>query len=110
MSRVRVRTERSATLFAALGSAARLQLLSRLGDGDEHSITELTGDLDLTRQAVTKHLRVLEDAGIVAGQRVGRETRFCIQPDSITQARDYLNRVSSQWDEAIERLRNAVEK
>ena len=96
-------------VFAALGSNTRLELLSRLGDGKEHSITALTGDLDLTRQAITKHLRVLQRAGMINSRRVGRESRFAIRPGSIAQARDYLTRVSEQWDDAIERLRERVE-
>ena len=96
-------------MFAALGSVTRLELVSRLSDGREHSITALTDGLDQTRQAITKHLRVLQHAGIVNSQRVGRESRFTIRPGSITQARDYLAGVAAQWDEAIVRLRAAVE-
>ena len=101
--------EAAVPVFSALGSVTRLELLSRLGDGSEHSITALTDDLDLTRQAITKHLQVLQDAGIVAKRRVGRESRFAIRPQSIAQAKDYLARISNQWDEAIERLRIHVE-
>lgn len=96
-------------MFAALGCDTRLELISRLSDGREHSITALTDGLDLTRQAVTKHLQVLQHAGIVDSQRVGRESRFTIRPDPITHARDYLTQVSDQWDEAITRLRVTVE-
>lgn len=99
-----------APVFAALGCATRLELLARLSDGNERSITALTNDLDLTRQAITKHLNVLQDAGIVESRKVGRESRFTIQPGSIAHARNYLTRISDQWDDAIERLRLAVEK
>ena len=109
MSRLEAPSDPPAPVFAALGCVTRLELVSRLSDGRQHSITALTDGLDLTRQAVTKHLRVLQDAGIVDSQRVGRESRFSIQPGPITQARDYLARVSDQWDEAIARLRAAVE-
>ncbi len=97
-------------MFAALGSVTRLELVARLSDGQEHSIAALTDGLDLTRQAITKHLQVLQQAGIVHSQRVGRESRFTIRPDSITHAKDYLTRVSDQWDQAISRLRAAVEQ
>ena len=100
----------SAPVFAALGDTTRLELVSRLSDGKQHSIVQLTDGLDLTRQGVTKHLRVLERAGMVSCQRVGRETRFTISPDPIARARDYLTRASAQWDEAIERLRASVEE
>ena len=99
-----------APVFAALGSAARLELVSRLSDGQERSITALTEGLDLTRQATTKHLRVLQDAGVVDCRRIGRENLFTIRLGSIKQASNYLTRVSQQWDTAIARLRAAVEK
>ena len=110
MLQARTRGNQQAPVFAALGCVTRLELLSRLGDGRDYSITELTDGLDLTRQAVTKHLRVLQQAGIVSRRRVGRESRFTIQPDPITQAKDYLTRVSDQWDKSIARLRAAVEQ
>ena len=97
-------------MFAALGCVTRLELISRLSDGKEYSITALTDGLDLTRQAITKHLQVLQHAGIVNSQRVGRESRFTIRPGPITQAKDYLTRVSDQWDKAIARLRATVEQ
>jgi DNA-binding transcriptional ArsR family regulator len=96
-------------VFAALGCVTRLELLSRLSDGRNYSITELTDGLDLTRQAITKHLQVLQHAGIVNSQRVGRESRFTIRPGPIVQATDYLTRVSDQWDNSIARLRATVE-
>lgn len=110
MSHVETLSQAQAPVFAALGSVTRLELVSRLSDGQDHSITSLSAGLDLTRQAVTKHLQVLQQAGIVDSQRVGRESRFTIQPGSITRAQDYLMRISAQWDEAIGRLRAAVEE
>ncbi len=110
MSRGSTRRKSPAPVFAALGDATRLELVSRLSDGERHSITELTDGLGLTRQAVTKHLHVLRDAGLVNLKRSGRESRFAIQPKAIADARDYLARVSAQWDEAIARLRVLVEE
>lgn len=98
-----------APIFAALGDPTRLALLSRLSDGRQQSIVQLTDGLDLTRQGITKHLHVLRQAGIVSRERVGRESRFRIRPGSIAPARDYLARASAQWDEAIDRLKAAVE-
>lgn len=100
----------SASVFAALGDITRLELVSRLCDGKQHSIAQLAEGLDLTRQGVTKHLHVLQRAGVVSCERVGRESRFTIRPDPIANARDYLARASKQWDEALERLRASVEK
>ena len=109
MSGLEPRGEAPAPVFAALGCVVRLELVSRLSDGREHSITALSDGLDLTRQAVTKHLHVLQGAGVVNKRRVGRESRFVVRPGSIAHAKDYLTRVSDQWDEAIARLRAAVE-
>jgi len=100
----------AAPVFAALGDVTRLKLVSRLSDGKQHSIVQLTDGLDLTRQGVTKHLRVLQRAGMVSCERIGRESRFSIRPDPIAKARDYLTRASAQWDEAIQRLRKSVEE
>jgi DNA-binding transcriptional ArsR family regulator len=97
-------------VFAALGCVTRLELLSRLSDGREYSITELTDGVDLTRQAITKHLQVLQNTGIVNSRRVGRESRFTIRPGPITRAKDYLTQVSDQWDKSLARLRETVEK
>lgn len=111
MSRASAARHRSpAPVFAALGDPTRLELVSRLGDGARHSITELTDGLALSRQAVTKHLQVLKEAGLVNRERIGRESRFAIQPDRIADARDHLARISNQWDEAIARLRAVVEE
>ena len=98
-----------APVFAALGDATRLELIARLGDGQAHSISQLTAGLDLTRQGVTKHLRVLERAGIVRSRRVGRESRFVYVPAPIEEARSYLDTVSRQWDDALSRLKAFVE-
>jgi DNA-binding transcriptional ArsR family regulator len=98
-----------APVFAALGDPTRLSLLDRLSDGRPRSISGLAADTELTRQAVTKHLRVLESAGLVGSQRAGRETRFAYRPEQVERARAYLDRVSAQWDHAIARLRAFVE-
>lgn len=100
----------SAPVFSALGDVTRLELVSRLSDGQQHSITELADGLKLTRQGVTKHLRVLKHAGIVHSKRIGRETRFTIEPDPISKARDFLTRASRQWDKNIRRLKAFVEE
>lgn len=110
MSRGSTRRKSPVPVFAALGDETRLELVSRLGDGGRHSITELCEGLELTRQGVTKHLEVLREAGIVDRKRVGRESRFAIRPKAIHGAREYLTRVSAQWDQAISRLRSLVEE
>lgn len=96
-------------LFAALGDDTRLTLMMKLGDGPLLSITRLTEGSTLTRQAITKHLRILEEAGLVRGVRRGREKLFQLEPDSLREARDSLDSISRQWDHALARLKSFVE-
>ena len=98
-----------ASLFAALGDATRLSVLTKLSRGEPQSIARLTAGTDLTRQAVTKHLRVLADAGVVRSLRSGRESLFELKPQPLAEARDYLDQVSRQWDDALARLKAHVE-
>jgi DNA-binding transcriptional ArsR family regulator len=96
-------------VFAALGDRTRLSLLTKLSDGRTRSIATLSADTTLTRQAVTKHLHVLENAGLVDSIRVGRESRFVYRPEPVVEAKSYLEAVSAQWDDALARLRSLVE-
>ncbi|MGH8176311.1 MAG: ArsR/SmtB family transcription factor [Steroidobacter sp.] len=98
-----------APIFAALGDATRLALIAKLGEGRPCSIAQLTEGTQLTRQAVTKHLRVLEDARIVRSIRTGRESRFELDPAPIREVREYAEVVSQQWDQALSRLKSFVE-
>ena len=98
-----------APVFAALGDATRLRIVSRLGEGEPLSITALSRDETVTRQAITKHLRVLEGAGLVAGERHGREQRWQLRPDRLDDARAWLEDLSRQWDVALAKLKAFVE-
>ena len=98
-----------APVFAALGDETRLRLVARLCVGRPHSISQLTEGSNLTRQAITKHLRVLESAGIVRGVRAGRESLFEFDPKPIAGIRQYLDEVSRHWDQALARLKAFVE-
>lgn len=98
-----------APVFAAFGDETRLGLVSRLADGRPHSISELTAGTRLTRQAVTKHLRVLESVGVVRCARAGRERLFEFNPKPVEELKEYLELVSQQWDQALARLRVFVE-
>ncbi len=99
----------AAPIFAALGDETRLSLVARLSGGQPHSISHLTRDSRLTRQAITKHLRVLEGAGIVRSVHAGRENLFQLDPKPIDEMKQYLESVSQQWDEALARLKAFVE-
>jgi DNA-binding transcriptional ArsR family regulator len=98
-----------ASVFAALGDETRLGLLAKLTNGEPLSIARLTEGTKLTRQAVTKHLRVLEDVGVVHSVKAGRESRFVLDPKPIMSAQAYLEHVSRQWDSALLRLKALVE-
>ena len=99
----------SAAVFAALGDETRLSLLAKLVEGEPRSIARLTEGTHLTRQAVTKHLKVLEGVGVVRAVRVGRESQFALEPAPLDAVRDYLDRVSRDWDHALARLKLLVE-
>ena len=104
-----VKAKAPAPLFAALGDETRLALVSRLSGGEPCSISQLTEGTKLTRQAVTKHLRVLESVGIVQSVRAGRETKFAFQAEPLEGLREYLDDVSRRWDEALGRLKAFIE-
>jgi DNA-binding transcriptional ArsR family regulator len=99
-----------AVLFAAMGDKTRLALVARLSAGQPESIAQLSSGSRLTRQAITKHLRVLERAGIVRCARSGRESLFELAPQPIEEMQDYLSQVSRQWDLALARLKAFVEE
>jgi DNA-binding transcriptional ArsR family regulator len=100
----------SAPLFAALGDKTRLRLVSRLCSHGPMSITRLTAGSKVTRQAITKHLRVMEEAGLVQSRRHGRESVWQLEVQPLEDARRYLDLISKQWDDALGRLRSFVEE
>jgi len=97
-------------LFAALGDSTRIELLARLASGTPESIARLSAGSTLTRQAVTKHLTVLADAGLVRSQRSGREHLWQLEPQRLADAQAYLALISRQWDDALARLKAFVER
>ncbi|HYL70231.1 MAG TPA: metalloregulator ArsR/SmtB family transcription factor [Candidatus Dormibacteraeota bacterium] len=103
------RRRQHAALFAALADETRLALIGELAEGEPRSISQLTDGTQLTRQAITKHLRVLERAGMVHCQRSGRERRFQFNPMPMNELRDYLARASEHWDRVLLRLKTLVE-
>jgi len=98
-----------AAIFAALGDETRLSLLAMLCSGQRYSIAELTDGTKLSRQAVTKHLRVLERVRIVHGTREGRQSLFQFDPHPVIEMKEYLELVSKQWDIALARLKSFAE-
>ncbi len=99
----------AAPLFDALGDANRLRIVVRLCDGGPSSTSQVTQAVSVTRQAATKHLQLLEAAGLVSSARRGRERIWTLQTQPLAQASDYLDQLSRRWDAAIDRLRSYVE-
>ncbi len=108
-NRTAAKRQARAPVFAALGDETRLALVAKLCAGQPYSISQLTQGSRLTRQAITKHLRVLQSVGMVRGIRTGRESRFEFDPQPIEGIKQYLDFVSEQWDQALSRLKAFVE-
>jgi DNA-binding transcriptional ArsR family regulator len=104
-----MREQTVANVFFALGDGTRLSLVTKLGKGGARSATALAAGANVTRQAIVKHLQVLESAGLVTNAKCGREVLFALEPGRLEQARAFLDGVSAGWDRAIERLRGMVE-
>ena len=99
-----------APIFAALGDETRLQLIAVLCTGGAMSIAQLTSGTEITRQAVTKHLQVLADAGLVHDIKVGRERLWEFESTRLEEARHSLDVIAQQWDHALDKLKRAVER
>lgn len=102
--------ENEAALFFALGDETRLRLVDRLSTGGPVSISRLCEHEVVSRQAITKHLVVLENVGLVRTRREGRERLCELQTERLDLAHGYLDRISRQWDDALGRLRRFVEE
>lgn len=100
----------AAPVFAALGDPVRLRILTRLGEQGPLPVVRLAEDSGISRQAVSKHLATLARAGLVDGQRRGREQVWRLRPRSLERARRHLDAIEARWDDALVRLRNLVEK
>ncbi|MGH8443875.1 MAG: ArsR/SmtB family transcription factor [Solimonas sp.] len=109
MPRAAARLADAAPVFAALGDPTRLRIVMRLCDEGPQSIVRLTEGDTVTRQAVSKHLRTLEEAGLVSSDRAGRERVWELRTRRLAEVRRYLEQISAQWDGALERLRVLVE-
>jgi DNA-binding transcriptional ArsR family regulator len=97
-------------VFFALGDGTRLSLVKRLGAGVPLSATTLSEGAKVTRQAIVKHLQVLEGSGLVTHEKRGREVLYALEARRLHDARSFLDAISAGWDRAIERLRHLVEE
>jgi DNA-binding transcriptional ArsR family regulator len=99
----------TAPVFAALGDELRLRLVAQLGAAGPLSIARLTAETDVTRQAITRHLEVLAQAGLAHSVRSGRERLWQLDRPGLDEARRFLDDLSRQWDDALGRLKTSVE-
>jgi DNA-binding transcriptional ArsR family regulator len=98
-----------APVFDALGDPNRLRIIVRLCDSGPSSTSQVTSVVPVSRQAASKHLQLLESAGLVTSSRRGRERVWTLQTERLARAGDYLSQLSRRWDAAVERLRAYVE-
>lgn len=106
----KAREQAAADVFFALGDRTRLSVVQKLGAGGARSATALSDGAKVSRQAIVKHLQVLEGAGLVTHEKRGREVLYALEPRRLEDARAFLDAVSAGWDRAIERLRQLVEQ
>jgi DNA-binding transcriptional ArsR family regulator len=99
-----------AEVFSALGDGTRLSVVKKLGAGRALTATALSGGAKVTRQAIVKHLQVLEGAGLVTHERRGREVLYALETRGLLDARTFIDRISALWDRRIDRLRALVEQ
>ncbi|MES2803560.1 MAG: metalloregulator ArsR/SmtB family transcription factor [Bdellovibrionota bacterium] len=104
-----LKIQQHADIFAALGDPVRLTLVAKLVGGKPHSISELTEGTKITRQAVTKHLRVLEDVGVVESAKNGRENLYELNTKPFESLQIYLDVIAKQWDQSLQNLKAFVE-
>jgi DNA-binding transcriptional ArsR family regulator len=99
-------------VFFALGDETRLSVVRKLaaGAGVPQSATALSAGAPVTRQAIVKHLQVLESAGLVSHEKRGREVLYALEAQRLQSARAFLEGISAGWDRALDRLRTLVEE
>ena len=102
------RADRSEAVFSALADPTRRALMTRLSEAGPATATDLARELPISRQAIAKHFAALEEAGLVTGERVGREHRYRLTPGPLTEAMSWMAGVGAAWDERLSRLRDLM--
>ena len=95
--------------FWALSDPVRHDILEQIATGSNVTVTQLADALPITRQAIARHLKTLEDAGLVAGEKQGREQRYRVDPVPLDAAGRWLHSRAAAWDRTLERLARYVE-
>ena len=99
----------ASTVFRALGDPTRLEVLQLLGEGEGYTATALAARLPITRQGVSKHVAVLNEAGLVNAQVSGRAVIYRVRSEVMAEAAEWLERAGAAWDAHLERLREHLE-
>lgn len=97
-------------VFAALADPTRRQVVRTLSRQPDLTASRLAGELPMSRQAVAKHLALLDEAGLVAGERAGRETRYHLTPGPLSDAMGWMADAGARWDGRLARLQRRLEK
>ncbi|PLR89135.1 ArsR/SmtB family transcription factor [Bacillus sp. T33-2] len=95
-------------VFQAIADPTRRQLLKLLSDR-EMPVTAISGHFPMSRTAVSKHLRILSEAGLVHERKVGRETRYLLNPQPLNELRDWLEYFEIYWDNKLSMLKHFLE-
>jgi DNA-binding transcriptional ArsR family regulator len=103
------RSEEDVELWAAIGEPSRRMVLDVLLAHGQATATFLAGELPVTRQAVAKHLAVLERAGLVEGRRHGREMRYAVRPERLDEAAQTMTRLAARWDSRLQAIKRLAE-
>lgn len=96
-------------VFAALADPVRRSLLVNLAEHSPRTATQLAQDYPITRQGILKHLNILEEAGLVAVQQQGREKRYTLTPEPLTEMDRWIKDLSAKWDQRLGRLKKFLE-
>ena len=96
-------------VLGALADPTRRDLLERLSVHGSATATTLAEELPITRQAVVQHLAVLDAVGLVHGQRSGRERRFEVRPERLSEAASWMNLLAARWDQRLATIRRLAE-
>jgi len=98
-----------ARVFAALADPTRRDLLMNLAENSPKTATQLAGDYPITRQGILKHLHILEVAGLVAVHQKGREKRYTLTAEPLSDIDEWIKQINAKWDERLQRLKTLLE-
>jgi DNA-binding transcriptional ArsR family regulator len=96
-------------VFAALADPMRRKLLADLAENGPKTATQLAKEYPITRQGILKHLHILEEAGLVTVYQRGREKRYTMTPEPLTELDQWIKEINAKWDERLLRLKAYLE-